>query len=258
MPAEPGEPRPTALQRSRYACRRVGDGVSCCVAITESPATRCWHNPADRAREFAPAVERVAVVGLSLPETDVVRLVRLVRPAPERAEVFAREQADESGAGCRGGFRRLPRRLATGGRHSPPSWPASSRSMPIGSRPRFSAAGSAVHIALAAGGHFRPFTTERTSAARLGGHFSGGGGIQRVRRSSHATRAAPVPAPYAFFAGTAFVAAAAGKYLVPRRSPVVLSFFAAIMRMIGSCRSFFSTPSAFLICSTDWPGFFAT
>jgi len=48
------------------------------------------------------------------------------------------------------------------------------------------------------------------------------------------------------------------KYFVPRLCPVVLSFFASIMRMIGSWRSFFSTPSAFLICSTDWPGFLAT
>lgn len=43
-------------------------------------------------------MERVAVVGLSLQETDVVGLERLVRPAPERAEVFARELADELGA----------------------------------------------------------------------------------------------------------------------------------------------------------------
>jgi len=63
--------------------------------------------------------------------------------------------------------------------------------------------------------------------------------------------------PYAFFAGATFVAATAGKYLVPRFCPVVLSLLASINRMIGSCRSFFSTPRAFLICSTDWPGFFA-
>ncbi len=43
-------------------------------------------------------MDRVAVVGLSLQETDVVGLERLVRPPPERAEVFARELADELGA----------------------------------------------------------------------------------------------------------------------------------------------------------------
>lgn len=43
-------------------------------------------------------MERVAVVGLSLQETDVVGLERLARPSPERAEAFARELADELGA----------------------------------------------------------------------------------------------------------------------------------------------------------------
>ncbi len=43
-------------------------------------------------------MDRVAVVGLSLQETDVVGLERLVRPPPDRAEVFARELADELGA----------------------------------------------------------------------------------------------------------------------------------------------------------------
>jgi glutamyl-tRNA reductase len=43
-------------------------------------------------------MERVAVVGLSLQETDVLGLERLARPSPERAEVFARDLADELGA----------------------------------------------------------------------------------------------------------------------------------------------------------------
>jgi glutamyl-tRNA reductase len=43
-------------------------------------------------------MERIAVVGLSLQETDVVGLERLARPGPERAEVFARELADALGA----------------------------------------------------------------------------------------------------------------------------------------------------------------
>lgn len=43
-------------------------------------------------------MDRVAVVGLSLQETDVLGLERLARPTPERAEAFARELADELGA----------------------------------------------------------------------------------------------------------------------------------------------------------------
>jgi len=43
-------------------------------------------------------MERIGIVGLSLQETDVVGLERLARPAPERAEAFARELADELGA----------------------------------------------------------------------------------------------------------------------------------------------------------------
>ncbi len=48
------------------------------------------------------------------------------------------------------------------------------------------------------------------------------------------------------------------KYRVPRRFPFVLSFFASIMRMIGSASSLVFLPSALPICSTDWPGFLAT
>jgi len=104
-------------------------------------------------------------VGLSLPETDVVRLVRLVRPAPVRAEVLARELVDESGAGCRSSSRRVPRRLAPGRRHAPRSWRALSRWKPTGSRPRFSAAGSAVHAAPFLEEHnrgLRPFIWTKT------------------------------------------------------------------------------------------------
>ena len=48
------------------------------------------------------------------------------------------------------------------------------------------------------------------------------------------------------------------KYFVPRRCPLVLSFFASMSLMTGSFSSFVGTPMPLPICSIDWPSLAAT
>jgi hypothetical protein len=48
------------------------------------------------------------------------------------------------------------------------------------------------------------------------------------------------------------------KYFVPRRCPLVLSFFPSMSLITGSFSSFVGTPMPLPICSIDWPSLAAT